>query len=175
MEERSTFSRVVRAGILTRGIFQRDRLSADAQQPIDFSEKDRDDAARLLTLILGGERSEGTMRDLDSVPIARAILEDRKRRCQIFNPGMFGEPGWDLLLNLYVMDRDGPRLTIGKLAQLAGVSLSTGLRWMEYLKDQGLITRVDHPTDARTAFVALTDKAREALGLYLSQTLTPRL
>ena len=108
------------------------------------------------------------VKSTDAVPIARAILEDRKRRSQIFNPGMFGEPGWDLLLNLYVVDRDGPRLTIGKVTQLAGVSLSTSLRWLEYLKDQGLITREHHPTDARTAYVALTDKAREALGSYLS-------
>jgi len=87
---------------------------------------------------------------------------------------MFGEPAWDLLLNLYVMDRKDSRLTIGHLIQLAGTAQTTSLRWLEYLEDQGLITRQQHPTDARKAFVALTDKARETLASYLSQTLTPR-
>jgi DNA-binding MarR family transcriptional regulator len=150
-------------------------ISAEPQHSIDFSEKDRNDAARLLTLILGGGHANGAIRDRDAIPIARAILEDRKRRAQFFNPGMFGEPGWDLLLNLYVFDRDGRCLTIGKLTKLAGVSQSTSLRWLEYLTDQKLIIREQHPTDARTAYVVLTDKAREALGSYLSQMLTPQL
>lgn len=160
----------------TKGMYQhRDRLPVGPQRAIDFSDRDRVDAARLLTLILGRSTADRAIRDQELIPIARAVLEDRKRRSQVFNPGMFGEPGWDLLLNLYVMDRDGPRLTLGKLTQLAGLSQSTALRWLEYLKDQGMITRDQHPTDARTAFVALTEKAREALGLYLSQTMTPRL
>jgi DNA-binding MarR family transcriptional regulator len=176
LEGRSTFSWVDHADTLKKGMFQhRDRLSADHQTPVEFSERDRQDAARLLTLVLGSSAADRAIRDRDPVEIARAILEDRRRRCQIFNPGMFGEPAWELLLNLYVMDKHGPRLTIGQLIQIAGVAQATALRWLEYLRDQELITREEHPTDARTAYVALTDKAREALSLYLCQTLTPRI
>ena len=153
----------------------RDRPSAEPHQRIELSPTDRDDALRLLTLIAGRTDADTAVRDFESVAIARALLEDRRRRTRVFNPGMFGEPAWDLLLNLYVMDRTAPRLTIGQLIQLAGTAQTTSLRWLEYLEDQKLITREQHPTDARTAFVALTDKAREALASYLSQTLTPQV
>ena len=158
---------------MTEKMFQQsDRPKSE--QTIQFSQKDRDDAVRLLTLILGKARAEQTYRQSETLPIARALLEDRRRRSRLFNPGMFGEPGWELLLNLYVNDQDGARLTIGKLIQIAGTAQSTSLRWLDYLEDQGLISREAHPTDARTAFVALTDKARGSLTSYLSQMLTPQ-
>jgi DNA-binding MarR family transcriptional regulator len=68
------------------------------------------------------------------------------------------------------MDRQGPRLTIGRLAQVAGIKLTTALRWLEYLEDQAFVRREEHPNDARTAFIELTDKARESLQSYLSGT-----
>ena len=141
---------------------------------IELSSRDREDAARLLSLLLGEGGVEEQRRDMSLVQLAETIIEARRRRAEIFNPAMFGEPAWELLLTLFVMDREGPRLTIGRLAQIAGTKLTTALRWLEYLEDQGLITRQQHPTDARKAFVALTDKARETLASYLSQTLTPR-
>jgi DNA-binding MarR family transcriptional regulator len=151
---------------------ERDLHSAGEVGVVEFSDEDREDAVRLLTLIPGSTRAQRTIRQFHGVSVARAILEDRKRRAAIFNAGMFGEPAWELLLNLYVADQDGPRLTIGKLIQLAGTPQSTSLRWLDYLEDQGLIVRTEHPTDARTSFVLLTDKAREALTSYLSQTQT---
>lgn len=176
MDRRSAFSRTEGAPIVPEEMFQhREGLGPGRSSAIEFSERDREDAARLLTMILGRSRAEREIRDRDAVSIARAILEDRKQRSQIFNRGMFGEPAWELLLNLYIMDKQGPRLTIGGLVQIAGVAQATALRWLDYLKVQGLITREEHPTDSRTAIVTLTDKARDALGMYLSRTLTPRL
>ena len=161
---------------MTRNMYQdRNPSSDDAAAPRVFSAKDREDAARLLALIVGQERAQRTRLLQNTTEVARAILEDRRRRGRIFNAGMFGEPAWELLLNLYVMDKDGPRLTIGRLIDSAKCAQTTALRWLQYLQDQGLIVRQEHPGDARTAFVSLTNKARDALDLYLSQNLTPQL
>ena len=152
----------------------RNPSSGDAA-PRVFSAKDREDAARLLALIVGEERAQRTRLLQSTTEVARVILEDRKRRGRIFNAGMFGEPAWELLLNLYVMDKDGPRLTIGRLIDSTKCAQTTALRWLQYLEDQDLIERQEHPGDARTAFVSLTKKARDALDHYLSQSLAPRL
>lgn len=100
---------------------------------------------------------------------ANEILCNRKRRCEIFGKGMFGEPAWEMLLILYTSDC-GPRQTIGRLAEFAGASKTTSLRWIDYLEAQHLILRTSHPTDKRVAFVELTDKGRDAIELYLSDT-----
>jgi DNA-binding MarR family transcriptional regulator len=84
---------------------------------------------------------------------------------------MFGEPAWDLLLLLYI-DRDTTRQTIGKIANETGAAPTTLLRWIEYLEGQGLLSRYPHPTDRRSVYVQLTDKAQEKLNSYFSETLT---
>ena len=140
---------------------------------VELSPRDREDAARLLTLLLGEGVVEKRQRDLSLVELAQTIIDARRRRAQVFNPSMFGEPAWELLLTLFVMDRAGPRMTIGQLAQVAGTKLTTALRWLDYLEDQTFVRRERHPTDARTAFIELTDKARDALRVYLSGTPAP--
>ena len=176
MDRSSAFSRAEGIHTVSEDMYQhRERLEPKHTRPIEFTERDREDAARLLTLILGRSRALREIRDRDAVSVARAILEDRRQRAQIFNRGMFGEPAWELLLTLYIADKEGPRLTIGRLIQHAGVAQATAIRWLEYLLDQGLISRVEHPTDARTAIITLTDKARDALGVYLAGLHTPRV
>jgi DNA-binding MarR family transcriptional regulator len=176
MEQTSSFSVSGADGIVSHNMFQdRNPSSGERAAPRTFSAQDREDAARLLSLIVGEERALRIRVLENTTEVARALLEDRRRRDRIFNPGMFGEPAWELLLNLYVMDKDGPRLTIGRLIDSTNCPQSTALRWLQYLKDQGLIEKQEHPGDARTAFITLTNKARDALDRYLSQSLAPRL
>lgn len=150
----------------------RDQKGPGGDGEITLSGKDRADAVRLLSLLVG---SEDRRLDIDLVQLADAVLKDRRRRAELFNPSMFGEPAWELLLTLFVMDQHGPRLTIGRLAQLAETKMTTALRWLDYLDDQGFVRRDEHPGDARTSFVSLTDKARSTLRLYLSETIISKL
>jgi DNA-binding MarR family transcriptional regulator len=156
-------------------MFQYNDRDSVPGKTIELSARDREDAARLLELLLGEEPAGESAKELDLLRLAEAILEDRRRRAEIFNPAMFGEPAWELLLTLFVMDRGGPRLTIGRLAQYARTKLTTALRWLDYLEDQNLIKREQHPNDARTAFIELTDKARDTIRLYLSETRAAKL
>jgi DNA-binding MarR family transcriptional regulator len=155
-----------------------DRLSAEclSAKSVTLTGRDLADARRLFELLSGAEdlgdgnslaralyerlRSEGGMLEQK----ARQILALRQRRSNFFAKAMFGEPAWDILLVLYTA---GEGLTMNRLAQLAGVSQATGLRWMNYLSDQKLIKLESHPTDARSMRVLLTDKGRETLDAYL--------
>ena len=50
--------------------------------------------------------------------IARSILAERRRRASFFDPTIFGEPAWDILLALYGDERTHGRQTIGQLVNL---------------------------------------------------------
>ena len=156
----------------------------EAPRVIKLSRRDIEDARRLLSL-LSDDDSRLIIEPSDSEPLprqtaesqvlqrlARDILANRRRRHDIFGKAMFGEPAWEMLLLLYVVE-SGPRQTISRLADLAGASKSTALRWIDYLDAQRLVRRESHPTDRRAAFVELTEKARGAIELYLSDTLPP--
>jgi len=102
---------------------------------------------------------------------AREILRSRRRRGKFFNPSMFGEPAWDMLLILYAGMTDGRPISVGGLSSLSGAAPTTALRWLDYLEMDRLVAREPNPADRRSDFVDLTDKGRAAMEQYLSETL----
>jgi DNA-binding MarR family transcriptional regulator len=99
----------------------------------------------------------------------RQIRFSRDLRQKSFDRNIFGEPAWDVLLALYTIDRDQRRLNIRELAKLTGLALTTALRWLDYLEEQGLIDRKPNPFDQRMVYVELSNKGREAMDRYLMQ------
>jgi len=148
----------------------------DAAGPkIALSESDVRDAARLLQLfavaiddqagISAGAGSGAGRPDL--ILRARIILNSRRQRGRYFNRAMFGEPGWDILLVLYVMQS---RQSIGQLAKWIETPLSTAVRWIDYLAKERLVEREPHPNDKRVMFIRLLERGRSLLDDYLSGT-----
>jgi DNA-binding MarR family transcriptional regulator len=146
---------------------------------IEMSRRDIQEASRLLRLLLESDPPADKTRKIpdrpnkdDLIQLASRIFYARRRRDKFFNPDMFGETGWNFLLVLYMMDERGPRLTISRLREFAGVPSASAVRWLGSLESQQLVTRESHHTDARSFFVHLTDKGRELMEVYLSETLT---
>lgn len=102
---------------------------------------------------------------------AYAILVRRRRRKDEFDPGMFGEPGWDMLLDLYVRETSGSSSSVEQLEAGSGATSSTAARWFQYLESDGLVTRHRQPANGGTVFVELTDRGRQALDRYLTAIL----
>jgi DNA-binding MarR family transcriptional regulator len=100
---------------------------------------------------------------------ARQIRFSRDLRQKSFDRNIFGEPAWDILLALYVIDGDQRRLNNGELAKLTGLAMAIALRWLDYLEEQGLIDRNPNPFDQRTAYVELSNNGRDAMDRYLMQ------
>lgn len=101
---------------------------------------------------------------------ALRIAHARRARTDAFNKSMFGEPAWDMLLELFINHDFGVRHSVGKLCELSGSPPTTALRWLDYLEKERLVSRHPHPTDRRTEFVELTEKGCTAMARYLSGT-----
>lgn len=160
-----------------------DQEDADNERTLTLSKRDVRAARRLLKLLLQEDLKtsaeqplEGTVRPVGDTSraalIARARQEfgNRRRRTSIFERSMFGEPAWDMLIALYILDVSGPRQTTGALMQFSGAPITTARRWLDYLVANGLVARSHHPTDQRVMFVSLTEKGRDALDMYYSET-----
>lgn len=154
-----------------------DELAA-RPKAIQFSDQEAKDAERLHSLLAAMERKitiepvEGAFKTEAGAGcrLQERALESlalRRARESVFGRAMFGEPAWEILLLLYGL---GSRQTVTRLAELACASKSTAIRWIDYLEGQRLVAREEHPTDKRAVCVVLTDKAREAIGLYLFRT-----
>ena len=92
----------------------------------------------------------------------------RALRRKLFDENLFGEPGWDILLALFVIDDVERRLNIADLTAITLVPLTTSLRWLGYLEERDLISRSTAPNDQRMVLVELTDKGRRAMENYFA-------
>ena len=142
-------------------------------EKIELSPNDVREAARLLRVIAGaisdktGKRGEAKAPTHHDLAVrARTLLDGRRLRGKHFNRAMFGEPGWDILLVLYVSEG---RQSIGQLAKWIETPLSTAVRWIDYLVKERLVEREPHPHDKRVMFIKLLEKGREQLEDYLSE------
>ncbi len=100
---------------------------------------------------------------------ARAIYATRRRRDAIFGkPELFGEPAWDILLDLYVAYVDEKPVSVSSACIGSAAPPTTGLRWLGVLADEGLVVREQDPADQRRVLVRLTERGVDAMDEYLA-------
>jgi DNA-binding MarR family transcriptional regulator len=146
------------------------------ESTVILSESDAREAVRLLGLLTDAlDKKEGSGDDSPE-PIsrselllrARVVINSRRHRFRYFKRSMFGEPAWDMLLALYIIEPSEGRQSISQLAERVETPLSTTVRWIDYLEREKLVEREPHPTDKRVIFIRLSEKGRELIDGYLS-------
>jgi DNA-binding MarR family transcriptional regulator len=158
---------------------------AEAKHSLSLTDDDVDAITRLLSLLLQqtGRRAGADPKSIskdkaaslasagrgEALARASEALAERKRRANYFAKVLFSEPGWDMLLELYVGRAAGRRHTVGSLIEVVGNPSTTSIRWINYLEKEKLIEREPHPKDRRVLFIRLTDKARLRLDEYFTE------
>jgi DNA-binding MarR family transcriptional regulator len=97
---------------------------------------------------------------------AQRQLAARRQRDALFGEALFGEPGWDVLLELYCAGIQHTRSSLSKVGG-GGLPPTTVLRWIRKLEEEGLVHREADPSDRRRVFVILTDKAFDLMSAHL--------
>lgn len=71
--------------------------------------------------------------------LAASILRFRRFREKVLTADIFGEPAWDLLLEVFVADAKGEAITARMVAERRGVSPTVMSRWLKHLTVEGLL------------------------------------
>lgn len=80
------------------------------------------------------------MTDHDSAAsVAEAILNFRHARRDFLPAEIFSEPAWDLLLELFVADSEGLKLTGAEVSQRCNIPPTVLSRWLKYLFNTGFV------------------------------------
>jgi len=100
-----------------------------------------------------------------SVARAVEVYRSRRRRDAAFgaDADLFGEPAWDILLDLLDADAHGRRISVTSASLASSVPATTGLRMIAILEERGLVVRTDDPLDRRRSYLSLTGKGRVAM------------
>lgn len=97
---------------------------------------------------------------------AAKIQFSRNLRRKELDESILGEPAWDILLALFVIDNDKRRLSIGELARTTHIPQTTMVRWVTALEERELAKKRPNPFDQRVVHVELTDKGRRSMESY---------
>lgn len=100
--------------------------------------------------------------------IAREVYAERRRRHKFLPADLFGEPTWDILLDLYIAYREDRRVPTTSSCIGAHVPPTTALRWLRILETRDLVEREDDGRDGRRTFVRLTHRGVVAVDACLA-------
>lgn len=99
-----------------------------------------------------------------ALALARKTYALRRKRAAIFgNADLFGEPAWDIMLDLFIADGEGKTVSVSSACIGSAAPATTGLRWLGVLADEGLVSRENDPQDHRRVMVRLTPTGHAAM------------
>jgi DNA-binding MarR family transcriptional regulator len=98
----------------------------------------------------------------------RSLLRLRRLRDNFFEPSLFADPAWDMLLDLMAARLEGDQVAVSSLCIAAAVPPTTALRWIKAMTDHHLFERHADPTDGRRIFIRLSDGAANNMARYFT-------
>lgn len=102
---------------------------------------------------------------------AKSLYKLRRSRDSLFNgKGLFADPAWDILLDLFINHFEGRKLSTTDACIGSNVPTTTALRWLNVLEEGNLLRREDDIGDSRRTFVFLTKNALD----HMSELLGPK-
>lgn len=97
----------------------------------------------------------------------RDTIRARRLRDQLFGGGLFEDPAWDMLLDLFAAELERTQVSVSSLCIAASVAPTTALRWIARMTAAGLFERQPDPFDRRRAFMALSERASAGMRDYV--------
>ena len=107
--------------------------------------------------------------DADLVKLARRISQLRRKRDMLFEPVIFADPEWDILLDLFAESGSGRRVSMSSLCIAAAVPTTTAVRCINAMIDQGVLAKSRDQADARRVLIELTGETRMKMRNWLTQ------
>ena len=99
--------------------------------------------------------------------MAQQAYEDRRRRDKIVGqPDLFGEPAWDILLDLFVAYLSDKNVSISSACIGSAAPPTTGLRWLDVLEEAGLVVREKDLQDQHRTLVRISDAGIDQMSQY---------
>jgi hypothetical protein len=100
--------------------------------------------------------------------LAAELYAARRERDKIFGPARtgFGEPGWDMLLRLYVADAAQQEIPLAELVRAAGIEAEIATPYVQWMVSVGIAVMTDDG-EAPGPMVALQAAGRTLMDRYL--------
>jgi DNA-binding MarR family transcriptional regulator len=109
---------------------------------------------------------------IDTLALAERLIFERRNREKFFEASSFGEPVWDILLDLFVAGKRGREISVSSACIGACVPPTTALRHLVMLTETGKIVRCRDEQDSRRVYVELAPETSDKMEAYLIEMAT---
>lgn len=99
---------------------------------------------------------------------ARRLLEISRQAAAMFDGPLLSNPGWDILLDLFIQRSEGKRISIISVCVAANAPTSTVLRYIEAMMDSGTIVKMPSLDDTESLLIDLSEAAYARMNNILS-------
>lgn len=120
----------------------------------------------------GGDPSEDRSHRFESSALAASaatIRRVRRRRVGYFDMKLFGEPAWDMLVEVFIRHARGRTTELGRLLTVSGSAPATAERYLRTLEQAGHLRRHPDPDHPGEPLVAITDDGYETMRNFLME------
>jgi DNA-binding MarR family transcriptional regulator len=101
------------------------------------------------------------------VELARQIYHARKQRPRIMScADLFGEPAWDMLLELFIAAHERRDVTVTAACRASRVPISTAKRTLDVLQRREIVLKHGDAQDRRRVFVRLSPRGLAEFNRY---------
>jgi hypothetical protein len=97
----------------------------------------------------------------------RAVRDRGARSDFVGSKDIFGEPAWDILLDLFIRQTNEKQVSARAAMMHAGAGPSTVVRWLSVLEQNDLIETSPDPSDSKQRLIRLTPGGYEGMLRYL--------
>lgn len=113
--------------------------------------------------------------DFDQIAMCEFIrgqLRKEAKRRSIGPDGLFGDPAWEMLLDLLLAKFEGHTVSVSSACIASGAPMSTALRLVRRLVDEKVLCRIPDEHDKRRHFLLIDPSIEETITEYLKGRLS---
>ena len=115
-----------------------------------------------------GASDGGTARNGEvTTDFIRGLLRSEAKRSKLGNGALFGDPAWNMLLDLLVAKLEGQLVSVSSACIASGAPTTTALRLVNRLVVDDILCRIPDERDGRRDFLAINPDIEAPLLSYL--------
>lgn len=112
-------------------------------------------------------------KDLDSADLidrAEKFLEWGRLKSGALDTGngLFTDSCWNMCLDIYLCGLKDQQVTVSAIAHSSGIPMTTAMRYINVMAEQGLLQKSSNPADQRMVFVAVSEECQAKIEKLLS-------
>jgi len=74
--------------------------------------------------------------------------------------GLFTDSCWNMCLDIFLCGLKDQQVTVSAIAHSSGIPMTTAMRYINVMVEQGLLQKSSNPADHRMVFVAVSENCR---------------